>query len=356
MAKRSIQDSHQALAIRKEMNVGRDAYLDYMTFRTPGPPMFTEIFGPLLGLKEEWQEQGATPAELDLSAFRFRQSMKHAVSVNTGWMGGPEPEILEETDEYILGTDRYGRQVKLFKQSATLPLPLTHPVESFEDWMRVKHHYEYSEARFGKEWKERSSRAREEGKVVSVRIPGGFDEPRQLMGEALLCESYYSQPDLIHDILDTIGNTALRVLERVSREIQIDELHVHEDMAGKSGPLAGPRQVTEFLHLYYRKIWDLLQDRGARIFSQDSDGDMNSVIPAFLDAGINHMYPIEPAAGMDMVKIREQYGTRLSMAGGIDKHVIRRSKDEIVAELEYDRALGGNEIGRPESLPFGISR
>jgi uroporphyrinogen-III decarboxylase len=59
------------------------------------------------------------------------------------------------------------------------------------------------------------------------------------------------------------------------------------------------------------------------------------VLPQFIDAGLNLMYPIEPTAGMDLVALREEYGTRMAFMGGLDKHVIRRTKDEIVAELEY---------------------
>jgi uroporphyrinogen-III decarboxylase len=171
--------------------------------------------------------------------------------------------------------------------------------------------------------------------VITVSIPGGFNEPRELMGEAALCESYYSQPELIHDMLATIGEMAIQVLDRVSAEVPVDQLSVHEDMAGKSGPLAGPRQVEAFIGPYYRKVWDLLESRGARLFSQDSDGDMNPIIPGLLEGGVNLMYPNEPAAGMDIVRIRETYGNRLALMGGIDKHVIRRSKEEIEAELEY---------------------
>ena len=79
----------------------------------------------------------------------------------------------------------------------------------------------------------------------------------------------------------------------------------------------------------------MLQDRGARVFYQDSDGNLNGVIPAFLDAGLNMMGPLEPAANMDIVKIRDKHGARLALEGGIDKHVVRRSQEEIVAELEY---------------------
>ena len=38
---------------------------------------------------------------------------------------------------------------------------------------------------------------------------------------------------------------------------------------------------------------------------------------------------------MDIVELRRIYGKRLAMRGGIDKHVIRRSREEIRKELEY---------------------
>jgi uroporphyrinogen-III decarboxylase len=155
------------------------------------------------------------------------------------------------------------------------------------------------------------------------------------MGDAELCIAYYEQPELVHDILRTIGDTAFKVLDRVSSTVQVDELFVHEDMAGKSGPMAGPKQVAQFIAPYYRRVWDMLESRGARLFAQDSDGDMNSVVPAFLDAGLNYMYPNEPASNMDVVALRERYGARLAFMGGIDKHVLRRGREAIVAELEY---------------------
>jgi uroporphyrinogen-III decarboxylase len=177
------------------------------------------------------------------------------------------------------------------------------------------------------------------------------------MGEEGLCVAYYEQPELIHDILRTIGDTAFRVLDRVSAAVKIDLLFVHEDMAGKSGPLAGPVQIKEFITPYYRKIWDLLQERGARLFDQDSDGDMNPVIDAFLDAGVNCMHPMEPAANMDIVKVREKHGKRLAFYGGIDKHVLRRSTEEILQELEYKLPpmvkTGGCVLALDHRIPNG---
>ena len=357
MAMKKISDAHAALQIARGMEVRREDYLDHMTFKRNIGPMFTELFGPIVGLKDEWAAQGATPEELDMSCYRYQRHMNGGVPVSTGYRDGVAAQILEETDEYVIGLDGYGRRVKLCKGSATIPLPLDYPVKDMDDWLKIKPHYEFSEERFGKDWEQVAREHLEAGRVVTVSIPGGFDEPRQLLGEENLCLAFYEQPELIHDILTTIGDTAVRVLDRVSATVQVDQLSVHEDMAGKSGSLAGPRQIEEFIKPYYRKVWDLLHERGARLFGQDSDGDMNGVIDAFLDAGVNLMYPMEPAAGMDVVKIREKYGARLAFHGGIDKHVIRRSKEEIVAELEYKIppmvASGACVLGLDHRIPNG---
>jgi len=352
-----ITENHASLAISRAMEVRREEYLDYMTFRANERTLFTEIFGPLLGVKEEWTAQGATPEELNFSAFKYRRAMNGGIPVNTGWTGGEPEVILEENEDFIIGRDRMGRTMKLSRKAATLPLPLDFPVKNMDDWLKIKHHYEFSEQRFGANWESVAREHLAAGRVVTVHIPGGFDEPRQLMGEEALCIAYYDQPELVHDILQTIGDTAFRVLDRVSLQVQVDELSVHEDMAGHSGSLAGPSQVREFIKPYYRRIWDMLCERGARLFGQDSDGDINGVIPAFIEAGINFMYPLEPAANMDIVKVRAKYGNTLAFMGGIDKHVLRRGHDAIAAELEYKIppmvSTGGCVLGLDHRIPNG---
>lgn len=46
------------------------------------------IFGPIVGLKVEWEEQGASAKELDFSAFRYRCEARGSIPVNTGRQGG----------------------------------------------------------------------------------------------------------------------------------------------------------------------------------------------------------------------------------------------------------------------------
>ncbi|MHC4985412.1 MAG: uroporphyrinogen decarboxylase family protein [Planctomycetota bacterium] len=349
--------THADMAIDTRPSVPREEYLDCMTFQGGGRPLFTELFGPLVGLKEEWADQGATEAELDFTAFTYRAPLIGHLPVRTGWLGPDRYESVEETDEHHLYRDHLGRLMKLCKGAATIALPLDYPAKTMDDWLAIKSEFEFTDERLAADWRKVAADYLADGRAIMVDIPGAFSVPRDLMGDEAVCLAYYDQPELIRDMIDTFCDTACRVLDAVSREVQVDILFVHEDMAGKSGPLAGPEQIHDLFAPYYRKVWDMLGDRGARLFEQDSDGDMRPVIDAFLDAGINVMFPCEPAAGMDIVQLREQYGRRLAFSGGIDKHVLRRSREEIVAELEYKIppmvATGGCVLGLDHRIPNG---
>ena len=329
---------HEKLAIKRNpasITVSREEYLDYMTFKKPMAPLFTEIFGPLPGLREEWQEQGATPEELDFSAFTYRSYSSGSVNVNTVFMGDiGGDEVIEETDDAIVYIDKMGRRMKFPKGYATVALPLNYPVKTMDDWLRYKPHYEFSEDRFHPDWEQKARTLVEDKALIVIGMPGAFSTPRSLMGDAALCVAYYEQPDMIHDMVRTFGDTVEQILHRVSKVVQVDQLFVHEDMAGKSGPLAGPKQIDEFMAPYYRRIWSMIQEQGGRLFMQDSDGDMSPVVQNFIDCGLNYMHPVEPVGGNDVVELMNRYRPRMAFQGGIDKFVLQKGEKAIVAELE----------------------
>jgi hypothetical protein len=335
----------------------REEYIELMTFGGIERQMFVELFGPLVGLDQEWRNQGATQEELDLTGFDFDYVPVVGCGGNTGVFGGCKPRILKETAEHILKTDEFGRRTKLCKGRATVALPMEYPVQDMDSWLKIKPWFEFREERLNRDAVEYARKVQAKGELVLADIPGGFDLPRQLLGEEGVCYCYYDQPELMADILETAGDTAYKVLDRISEVLAIDCLTVHEDMAGKSGPLIGPNLVAEYIKPYYRRIWDMLSAKGTRLFSQDSDGNMSPVIEAFLDCGLNIMYPAEPAAGMDIVELRRKYGKRLAFKGGIDKHVLRQGREAIRKELEYKlqplMQEGGTVFGLDHRIPNG---
>jgi uroporphyrinogen decarboxylase len=49
-----------------------------------------------------------------------------------------------------------------------------------------------------------------------------------------------------------------------------------------------------------------------------SDGDIAPIVPNLIAAGADALAPIDTAAGMDLAKLKEQYGDQVSFCGGID--------------------------------------
>ena len=313
----------------------REEYISLMTFGDIPRPMFVELFGPLIGLDEEWAAQGATKDEIDMVAFDFDSVRRMDCGLKTGILGGFAPAVLEENDRFIIERDQLGRVTKLPKGYATIALPLTFPVKGWEDWEKLKPFYTFSEDRIDTGQLARAAKAQKKGTLVTADIPGGFDTLRELMGEETCCVMCYEDPGLVEDILTTVRDTAVRCLERAADVLTIDNLGVHEDMAGKSGPLFGPKQVREFIKPYYLAAWDVAKSSGCKIFCQDSDGQMTPVVDAFLESGLTVMYPCEPAAGMDIVSLRRKYGGKLAFKGGIDKFAVRGGRAAIDKELEY---------------------
>jgi hypothetical protein len=338
------------------MRFHREDYLNLMTFGAAPRPMFVELFGPLIGLEDEWRAQGATADELNLTAFDW----DHVPIVDCGGHPlprGPAPVTLEDTADQRVQRDFLGRTLLLLKKTATHALPMNFPVQTMDDWLRVKPFYEFAPDRINWDEVAAARRAREEGALIRAYMPGAFDMPRDLMGEEVACLAYYEQPELMADIMATLTTTTRRVLEPIAAVLPIDQLSVHEDFAGKSGPLVGPAQIIEHFRPYYRAIWEPLAARGAKIFQLDTDGNINAVIPALLDCSVTCIYPMEPAAGMDMVALRQQFGRRLAMLGGIDKHVLRQDRAAIRRELEYKlqplMREGGVVFGLDHEIPNG---
>ncbi|MFA7204862.1 MAG: uroporphyrinogen decarboxylase family protein [Saccharofermentanales bacterium] len=341
------------------MKWSREEYIELMTFGETERQMFVELFGPLIGLDKEWRKQGASEDEIEMTAFDFDYVDCVDCGGNTGMVDGYKPQVLEDNDEYTISIDSLGRKSKLCKGFATIALPMEFPVKDMDSWLKIKPWFEFSESRIDWNQLKHAKTEQKKGALVTAFMPGGFDLPRELLGEVGMSFCYFDHPELMKDILDTAKDTVFKVLDRISDKVTIDNIMVHEDMAGKSGPMIGPDLINEFIKPYYRKIWDMLSSKGTKLFSQDSDGNMNSVIDAFLDCGINIMMPAEPASGMDIVELRKKHGNKLAFKGGIDKHVLRQDKEAIRRELEYKlqslMQQGGTVFGLDHRITNGTS-
>ena len=108
----------------------------------------------------------------------------------------------------------------------------------------------------------------------------------------------------------------------------------------------------------YRRVVEHLRARGVTNFALDSDGDISELIPVWLDAGINILYPFEVQCGMDVNRIRLEYGRDLRLWFGVDKRALSHGPEAIDRELARVAPLvreGGYVPGTDHSLPPDVS-
>ncbi|MCB0123503.1 MAG: hypothetical protein KDE58_14730, partial [Caldilineaceae bacterium] len=91
----------------------------------------------------------------------------------------------------------------------------------------------------------------------------------------------------------------------------------------------------QYLVPHYRRITDLLHKHGVDVVWLDCDGDISLLVPMWLDAGVNCMFPLEVGTWRaDPIKYRREYGKDLLIMGGFDKHLLQGNKAQIEAEVQ----------------------
>ena len=89
----------------------------------------------------------------------------------------------------------------------------------------------------------------------------------------------------------------------------------------------------QFMTPCYQRITGFLKERGVDIIVVDSDGNMDELIPLFLEAGLTGVFPIEARANNDLIDIRKRY-PKMHILGGIDKIEVAKGPKAIDKELE----------------------
>lgn len=150
--------------------------------------------------------------------------------------------------------------------------------------------------------------------------------------------AFYDQPELVRRIIADRLQLAKDLLARILATGALDFVQVWEDMAYKTGPLIGPELVREFMLPAYEELVATLRRGGVKLIMVDSDGRTESLLPIWLEAGIDGMHPCEIAAGCDPVDIRRRH-PQCRLMGGIDKRAVAGGREGIDAELARVRPL-----------------
>ena len=252
-------------------------------------------------------------------------------------------EVLEETDRYL--TMRHGNGVvtRALKEGTvrgtrmTMDTYIDFPVKDEASWADVKRRYNAKAIwRYPFWWDEQVRLWKDRTDPLVLMGNGTFglySQLRSWVGTENLSFMFYDNPALVDEMLEFVTDFFLELVEPALREVEFDYFNFFEDCAGKGTCLFGPALYKRFFKKHYERIIRRLNAAGIRSIWVDSDGTPTPLVPCWMDSGVNMLWPLEQASGMDPRELRRKFGKGLCLAGGIDKREIAKGPKAIEKEL-----------------------
>lgn len=275
-----------------------------------------------------------------------------------------EEEVIDDDGAFITyRTDRgIVERVPKSRDETTMPDYIDFPVKTRADWERLKKRFDAGDPRrIPPDWLDRCERWRREQPMLVFQgdqCPSLFGFVRELLGPERTLYWFHDEPAIIHDMMECCTELVLSILSKALEAAPLTSVFFWEDMCYKTGSLISGKMFREFMTPRYKRITDLTRSSGIDVVFVDSDGDVSELIPLWIEAGINGVYPMEVAAGMDVVKLRHEYGHDLLMAGGIDKRALALGPEAIDEELRAKLPLaekGGYMPHLDHAVPHDVS-
>ncbi|MFH1007275.1 MAG: uroporphyrinogen decarboxylase family protein [Candidatus Latescibacterota bacterium] len=114
---------------------------------------------------------------------------------------------------------------------------------------------------------------------------------------------------------------------------KIDIFMMGDDFGTQSGPMMDIAMWRKYFRRGFREYIALAHQYGIRVMHHTC-GSVHAFIPEFIDAGLDILQSLQPkAAGMDLKKLKQEYGKDLAFQGGIDiQEVLPAGTPEAVRE------------------------
>lgn len=118
-----------------------------------------------------------------------------------------------------------------------------------------------------------------------------------------------------------------------------DGILMADDIGFNSGPLLPPDSMDRLAYRYYAKfIREVKAYRDIPIFLH-TDGNIYAEIPKIIEAGFDGLHSLQPSAGMDIYKIKQEYGDKLCLMGNLDLDYLMPYGEPEQVEQEVKRLI-----------------
>ena len=153
-------------------------------------------------------------------------------------------------------------------------------------------------------------------------------------------------PQFVCDVLDAYTQRALEYAQALIKE-GVDAVQLNADYAYNDGPWVSPAQFREHIQPRMKRHCDAFHQAGVFVLKH-TDGNSLRLLPLMIEAGMDALHGIQPSCGMEVKKLKEKFGDRITFFGAVDcDTLVRGTPQQIEKEVEdclRDGAPGGGFV------------
>lgn len=248
-----------------------------------------------------------------------------------------KPQVLEETETTRLILDGNGAKLKRHKFHDTTPEHVGYNIQTREDWEeKIKPLLTPDPRRINFE-AYRSTRefCRKHNKFFVLSGVNVFEAIHPLIGHVNFLMSMIDDPEWIVDMVKTYAELILSLQEILfEKEGSPDGIWYYEDMGYKGSPFMSPAMYKELILPGHKRTFEHAHCRNLPVIVH-SCGFVEPLLPGLVEAGMDMLQVIEVKAGMDLMRIHQQYGEKIGLMGGIDVRTLYTNDFNVIdRELE----------------------
>jgi hypothetical protein len=205
-------------------------------------------------------------------------------------------------------------------------------------------------SRFPGNWREIIKKTADEDTVVFLRVHRGFFQSMGIHKWDRFSDVMFmilEDPQFVHAWMSIHGEFLAEFFDRVLQQINIDAAVFSEAIGGNEGPLISPEMYEEFALEHYKPLIGVLDSHGVKIRICRTYANSRILIPSLLNYGINCLWACETnTESMDYIALRNEFGEKLRLIGGIDLDALRLGRQAIAEEMHKIPVLleGGGYI------------
>lgn len=228
--------------------------------------------------------------------------------------------IYEDMEKKWINNDSYIDEwgVTQAMAGADYPTAVAYPIKNLEELENIHIPDPHAAHRF--ETLKQAVRRFKGKRAILFRLRDAYSLPRNLRGMENLMMDYVLQPELVHRLID-ISITYYTEMAYHAMEIGADIFWTSDDYCDNRGPTMGPDTWREFILPGLRKLVKIIRHEGSH-FIKHNDGNITEILPDMVESGISCIDPIDTGAGMDLERVKGEYGSKIAIKGGVPLDVL----------------------------------